>query len=390
MRAVSVVAACLGLVIGPGAIPTQAADTGETNVMEVFERVRQHRFHPLNEDDSFTSDRTLGTHGVADLDDRDGSVRLLAIRDLVRQLPAAAPQVIAGLDDESIHVRQIVAAALGIARETSAIEPLQRRLREDTSSLVRSQAAMSLGQLEATSALDLLRERQEKDPSRDVQHQCELAVDQIRSGQGATDRQLKAFRELDFSRFGAVQVGQPAPDFTLTDTDGRAWQLRGDEPGRWTILIWVFADWCPVCHSEFSELIAMREQFAEADVRVATIECHDTYRCRVMVGKQIDPDYWFAKASFQDSYQKNIWWPHLSDPAGAVGGVYGVAPMSFAVHAEYINRPSVVIVDPEGVVRFAYYGTYWGDRPSIHQTLQMIQNEEFDFRHPKRLKVETP
>ena len=50
-----------------------------------------------------------------------------------------------------------------------------------------------------------------------------------------------------------------------------------------------------------------------------------------------------------------IWWPHLLDRA--VGAQYGVDPLAFAVHAEYINRPSTVIVDPEGIVRFAYYGT---------------------------------
>lgn len=56
------------------------------------------------------------------------------------------------------------------------------------------------------------------------------------------------------------------------------------------------------------------------------------------------------------------------------------------VHAEWINRPSVVIVDKEGVARFAYHGTFWGDRPSIHQLLEMVRSGNYSFAVPKRLK----
>ena len=105
-----------------------------------------------------------------------------------------------------------------------------------------------------------------------------------------------------------------------------------------------------------------------------------------MVGKELEPEHWFAKQSFKEAYSKQIWWPHLLDRAGAVGATYGVDPMAFAVHAEYINRPSTVIVDKEGIVQLAYYGTFWGDRPTIAQTLNMIKTGRFDFEHPKRLQ----
>ena len=73
-----------------------------------------------------------------------------------------------------------------------------------------------------------------------------------------------------------------------------------------------------------------------------------------------------------------------------MGAQYGVDPLAFAVHAEYINRPSTVIVDPEGIVRFAYYGTYWGDRPKIEEILEMIKHRRFAFEHPKRRIVAVP
>ena len=121
---------------------------------------------------------------------------------------------------------------------------------------------------------------------------------------------------------------------------------------------------------------------------VATIECHDLYRSRVMTGQELDPEYRFADTSFHEQYREAIWWPHLMDRAGRVGVQYGIDPMAYAVHAEYINRPATVIIDPDGIVRLAYYGTYWGDRPSIEEALDMIESNSFDYTHPRRLFVD--
>ncbi|GAG28630.1 unnamed protein product, partial [marine sediment metagenome] len=65
---------------------------------------------------------------------------------------------------------------------------------------------------------------------------------------------------------------------------------------------------------------------------------------------------------------------------------YGIDPMEFWVHDEWVNRPSTIILDGEGIVRFAYYGTFWGDRPTIEQTLEIIKTGNFEFEHPKRKK----
>lgn len=357
---------------------------GNERVEAVLQKVASHSFHPLNEDHSFTNDRGVRKHGIANLDDADWRVRSLAIRDLLLELPNDALAVQQGLDHESHHVRQIVAAALAIGGDQASVSKLERLLENDPSSLVRAQAAMSLGQLVAKNSVDLLTKRFAEDSSKDVRHQCELALDQIAKNAGATQENRKAFETLDEAEFEKLAVSSTALPFTLTAADGESWKLESQR-GKWVVLIWIFADWCPVCHSEFNDLISMKEEFVAANATVATIECHDLYRCRLMVGKEVDAKYWFAKESFQQKYKKGIWWPHLSDPAGKVGASYGVDPMAFAVHAEYVNRPSTIIIDPKGTVRFAYYGTFWGDRPSIHETLEMIQSERFEFKHPRRL-----
>lgn len=365
------------------ASPTETADPVDA-IAAVFERVRNHQFHPLDEK-AFTVDRELGKHGIANLDDQDGLVRLLAVHDLVLAGDKSADEIAAGLRDEHVQVRYVSALALGVLKATEARPNLELALQQDHQAVVRSQAAIALGQINDTAALKTLRDRLEQDPSKDVRHQCELSIDQIEKGLGATDELLAAYRGLDPADFKSVQVGQPAPQFTLIDTEGQPHNPVAQRGDGWVVLIWVFADWCPVCHGEFRELIEMRDAYEEAGVSVYTIEAHDMYRARVMVGKEVDPEYWFAKESFQSEYTGKIWWPHLVDRAGAVGATYGVDPMAFAVHAEYINRPSTIIIDPAGVVRYAYYGTYWGDRPSINKTLEIIQDENFTFVNPSRL-----
>ena len=370
---------------GSTAVSADGSD-GESSdgVKEHLDRVRRHTFHPLNDDGGMTIDRELRVHGIADLDNRDGRTRLLAIAGLVRALPGSIDAVIAGLSDEDLHVRQVAAAALGIARMTESSEDLERLLMGDPSPVVRSQAAISLGQMESSASMDVLHRTRREDPSRDVRHQCELAIDQIEKEAGATDAHRESFREMNEEAFGTVEAGDSAPDFELLDADGRCWRLGEANSGRWVVLIWIFADWCPVCHGEFRDLIDSKDSFESAGVAVATLECHDRYRCRVMAGRELAPEYWFEKKAPQPLYKSGVWWPHLVDQAGTIAARYGAEPMSFAVHAEYINRPTTVIIDPSGTVRFAYRGTYWGDRPTVEQTLEMIRDERFDFEHPNR------
>jgi len=330
------------------AVPAAAAEQSEPSekVAAAFARVRSHTFHPLDDRD-FTVDRGLNTHGIADLNDQDWRVRLLAVRDLVRAGDDAIEAMVAGLSDDHVHVRYLSAMALGVLRATEAVPALERALKEDDQAVVRSQAAIALGQINDEAALESLGDRLANDPSKDVRHQCELSIDQIKKGRGATEALRTAYRELDPKTFETVKVNQPASAFTLNDTEGRPHnpiEQRGDD---WTVLIWVFADWCPVCHGEFRELIELRERFKQQGVKVYTIEAHDMYRARVMVGKEVDPEYWFAEQSFQKTYTQKIWWPHLVDHAGAVGATYGVDPLAYAVHAEYINRPATIIMDPQ-------------------------------------------
>lgn len=366
------------------ALPVLSATARESDgTASVLDRIRAHEFQPTR--DGFTSDRTLKKPGVASLEDTDWKVRTLAVRDLVKSGNAAAPALTAALADANPHVRYLSAMALGILRSTSAVAALEKSLREDKDSTVRSQSAIALGQIGEKPSLAAVQAAL-TDPDRDVQHQAGLAAYALEHNKPATPELARAWAQLDEATFQTARTGAPAPDFTLPDTEGHDWKLSDLKGKKAVILIWIFADWCPVCHGEFRELMELRKEFETAGIQPITLECHDLFPARVMVGKELDPKYWFSKQSFQENYTKNIWWPHLADRATTVGVQYGVQPMTFAVHAEFINRPSVAIVDKEGVIRFLYQGTFWGDRPSIHQLLEMVKSGNYTFDAPKRLQ----
>ncbi len=119
----------------------------------VFARVEGHAFHPLNQEQTFTHDRNLALPGIADLDDTDWRVRLLAVRDLVRLGIEEAEAITEGLSHPNPHVRQTCAMALGILRAESTRKHLETLARKDPIAMVRSQAVTALGQMEATASL---------------------------------------------------------------------------------------------------------------------------------------------------------------------------------------------------------------------------------------------
>lgn len=344
-------------------IPHFSCEAERTDIIsahDIFDRVHEHTF----------PDNQSGYNGIADVTEDSWIVRLLAIRDLVRLGEESISAVQSELYCGNRNVRFISVFILGLFGVKEANEELLGMVVDDPDDVVRCQAAQALGQIGLSESVPILQKIIEGDTNRDLRHRAELAVRRINEGFTAerNKKMIEGIKNLDESTFNTLAVGKTAPDFALRDTEGQLRRLsdfRGKQP---VVLIWIFADWCGVCQTEFRHLIEMEKEYKEAGVAVATVECHDLYRSRVMVGG------------------RDLWWQHLVDDSFSVGAMYGVSPMEFVVHNEWINRPATIIIDKEGIVRFAYYGTYWGDRPTIEQTLEMIKSGRFEFEHPERKK----
>lgn len=141
-------------------------------------------------------------------------------------------------------------------------------------------------------------------------------------------------------------IGQPAPDFTLSDLHGNEQHLA-DWRGQ-PVLINFWATWCGPCRREMPELMAAQERYHAEGLVVVTVNLsHQDAR------KSVE--------AFVEEFQPPF--PILLDTTGEVAernyGVIGL-PMSF-------------FIDRAGIIRGIYVGAL--DRAAIDQTMAAMSPE---------------
>ena len=127
----------------------------------------------------------------------------------------------------------------------------------------------------------------------------------------------------NFGGQGNVQVGQPAPDFTLRTLDGGEATLS-DYLGR-PVLINFWASWCPPCRIEMPDLV----------------RAYETHKAKGFVILAVD-------LTFQDTVEDarafveefNMTFPVLLDESGEVTqGLYQIMGLPMSV---FVNRVGIV------------------------------------------------
>ena len=140
----------------------------------------------------------------------------------------------------------------------------------------------------------------------------------------------------------AVQPGKPAPDFTLTDVDGRSVTLS-EFRGKYVVLEW-FNSECPFVqkHYDSGNMQALQSKYTQKDVVWLAINStnphHSNFRDRKR-SREIMSN-WNGKPTGL-----------LLDPEGIVGQAYGAR-----------TTPHMYIVDPQG--KLVYMGGI-DDKPSF-------------------------
>lgn len=135
-------------------------------------------------------------------------------------------------------------------------------------------------------------------------------------------------------------VGQPAPDFALTDLNGRQWQLS-ELRGK-VVFINFWATWCPPCIKELPSMDSLNKRMAGKPFQMLTILFND----QAQLAQSL-----VNKAGYK--------FPVLIDPSSETGNQYGLTGV-----------PETYIVDPQGILQEKFIGPAKWDSP---EALQLIQ-----------------
>jgi peroxiredoxin len=129
------------------------------------------------------------------------------------------------------------------------------------------------------------------------------------------------------SNSAKVPVGQPAPDFTLQDTEGSSYTLSAQK-GKVVVLEFM-ATWCPHCQNEAPMYDRLREKYRDQGVEIWGINA--TPRNHTQTGAAtIDDLKWF-----RTTYNTQV--PLLFDKSLSSANAYGIT-----------GYPQVYIVDKQG------------------------------------------
>ena len=125
---------------------------------------------------------------------------------------------------------------------------------------------------------------------------------------------------------GTVAVGQPAPDFTLSDLDGRSYtlsQLRGK-----VVIVNFWASWCPPCRAEMPSMERLHQELSGQGL--------------VLLAVNIEKDGRRTVKQFLSSNPHSF--PVLLDEQEVVQRLYGVNkfPESFIVRKDGVIDDKVI------------------------------------------------
>ncbi|MBE0642936.1 MAG: peroxiredoxin [Bacteroidetes bacterium] len=150
-----------------------------------------------------------------------------------------------------------------------------------------------------------------------------------------------------------IEIGSPAPDFSLVDTNREAKSLH-DFKGRATVLAFYPGAFTGVCEKE---MCTLRDSMADLGDLAANV-----------VGISVDSP--FANSGFAS--RNNLQFPLLSDFTRETIKTYGVLLSDFAGLSGYdVAQRSVFILDADGVIRYKWIA----ENPGIEPDYAVVKEE---------------
>lgn len=153
-----------------------------------------------------------------------------------------------------------------------------------------------------------------------------------------------ATRVIPMQPDGPPVIGNLAPDFTLTDIDGRTWtlsELKGQ-----VVFLNFWATWCPPCISEIPSIQNLYNTLPQDQFKMLAVLYNDEAGNAKSFAEKLD-----------------ITLPILIDKGNRVGMRYGLTGV-----------PETFILDKEGFIREKHQGpAEWDSAEVIHLLRQYIK-----------------
>ena len=159
------------------------------------------------------------------------------LRTLVGAADAAA--LGAGLKNENRQVRALSARALGYLSEGESVNALARVLTGDEWPTVRLLAADSLGAIATPAARKALSAAQRTEKKGDVLLHIDVALRRKEAPGKDFKKALLALRDSDLE---PLQVGKPAPAFSLETPEGKRFSLADYRGKKHVVLVFIYGD----------------------------------------------------------------------------------------------------------------------------------------------------
>lgn len=153
-----------------------------------------------------------------------------------------------------------------------------------------------------------------------------------------------------------LETGTRAPDITLTRDDSRTTVTLGDllEPGRPLILLFYPLAWSSVCTEEMCTVAEDYGAYEELGATVAAISVDSPH----------------AAARFAEDCGASF--PFLSDFNRTASRDYNVLRDTLG-ELEGVSERAAFVVDPEGVIRFAWVGEHPGKFPPLDEIKDAVR-----------------
>jgi peroxiredoxin len=148
-----------------------------------------------------------------------------------------------------------------------------------------------------------------------------------------------------------LNPGDPVPPFSLGTEDGQRFTAK-DLQGRTTVLVFYPFAFSPVCTDQLSLYEKSLAEITAGGTEIYGVSCDSSY----------------AQKAFREQLGVSI--PQLSDfePKGAACTAFGV------LHPGGFPQRALVIVGPEGAVRWSYEAPSPADLPGVHMILGGLKN----------------